>query len=80
MNKNISSDMRDWLLLMVSLLLPRGVYHIALYGVPITSSTLVVEVLSKMVTNVSPCVVLLCGVCRACTYTTSKRETNIPLE
>jgi hypothetical protein len=35
MNKNLSSDMRDWLLLMVSLLLPRVVYHIALYGVPI---------------------------------------------
>lgn len=80
MNKNLSSDMRDWLLLMVSLLLPRVVYHIALYGVPITSSTLVVEVLSKMATNVSPCVVLLCGVGRACTYTTSKRETKIPLE
>ncbi|KAH8639721.1 hypothetical protein IG631_07491 [Alternaria alternata] len=72
--------MRDWLLLMVSLLLPRVVYHIALYGVPITSSTLVVEVLSKMAKNVSPCVVLLCDVGRACTYTTSKRETNIPLE
>ena len=65
MNKNLSSDMRDWLLLMGSLLLPRVVYHIALYGVPITSSTLVVEVLSKMATNVSPCVVLLCDVGRA---------------